>query len=174
LAKYETGLQSVETNQLKPIISIGNPFEVRLNLDIVIRTAVKSLNIKMDDVQLKMLVEDILTVYKHETFEDLVLLFAGIRRGEYGPTYGSLNMTYIRPAMEKYLEQKYERRERALHNERMQRLKDDHDFRTKEEYIEAVKRGAKNLEEVRKAKENKFDKHGYDNFKMKYLQKKEK
>jgi len=141
--------------------------DFKIQLAIIIEITTESIGVELSETQLKMIVEDCIEVYKHESFEDLVLLFKKIRQGEFGPTYGKFNMIYIREAMAQHLEQKYSRMERDLHNDKTQ--DSTHKFKNRQEYIEAVNEGMKAQKKIHKM-HGVVDLEEYNRFKIKYLQ----
>jgi hypothetical protein len=168
LSEYEKSLSKLGTFKCSPIVNQlkVRSKELKSSLDLVISKTVESLGLDLSETQIKLLVEDVIEVYKHESFEDLVLLFRNIRRGEYGKIYGKLNMIYIREAMAQYLENKYSKLESHLHNEKTEETA--HAFKTRKEYLEAVEEGMKAQRKVHKMQGVK-DLEEYNRFKIQYL-----
>lgn len=131
----------------------------------VVKCAI-GLNIELSNNQTQILIEDLVDKYKFDSIEDIQQCLKKGRRGDYGPTYGKLNMIIISGWMEKHLELKAAAREN-------QNDKSKHDFKTREEYESVVKIGldrqSKDSDRLKKDKHDKaIDKAGYDEFKVQY------
>lgn len=125
-----------------------------------------ALDIEIDNIKMQLLVEDLVDKYKFDSIEDIQQCLKKGRRGDYGPTYGKLNMIIISGWMEKHLELKAAAREN-------QNDKAKHDFKTRKEYESVVKIGldrqSKDADKLKKDKHDKaIDKAGYEEFKANY------
>ena len=109
------------------------------------------LNIDLSNEQLQILTEDIIEVYKWDSIEDIQICLRNGRQGKYGTTYNKLNMIVINDWMGKHLEEKAIAREHQYKEHK-------HDFKTREEYLQAVEIG---LERDRKAKQEKEEAEKY-------------
>lgn len=127
-----------------------------------IKKCAASLQIDLTDLQTQTLVEDIIDVYKWDALEDIQEAFKRGRRGEFGVTYGKLNMIIFREWMAKVLDQKAQLREKALQN-----IKKDSDF----EELPKVDYAAYKERQIKEAKEaeNKPTESDYNKFKHEYL-----
>lgn len=75
----------------------------------------------MDLSQATLLASDLLNYFKHESLEDIVLMFKMIRQGELGSGKGRLDHDVIfNIFVPAYLEKKAEARERQIRNEKSQ------------------------------------------------------
>lgn len=146
------------TNQ---IVKFGRN-DVEVEVTKYITLCAQGLDIPMNNQRLQLLTEDLIDKYKYDSIEDIQQCLKSGRRGDYGPTYGKLNMIIISGWMAQHLEKKYEAREKA-------NQKQKHHFKNREEYENAVKVGSKLHAEKKEAKERiKKDDQDYNNFKMNY------
>lgn len=94
------------------------------------------IGIDIPDDKMKLLCEDILEVYSHDSLEDIVQCLKKGRQGYYGTSYNKLNMMVIQEWMSKHLEEKARLRENLHQSE-----KEKHEWETRQQYEEAVKAG---------------------------------
>lgn len=93
--------------------------QIAIALDIQLTRLVGSLNLKWNftDQQIKQTVEDLLDKYPNESLDDFILLFKGIRLGEYGEII-RLDSAVIFECMRQYLDIKYQAIETKLMKEK--------------------------------------------------------
>ncbi len=105
--------------QAKPInehiLAFGRN-EVNLEVAKYVNKCIVGLGLTMDNYAIQILIEDLVDKYKFDSIEDIQECLKKGRRGEYGTTYGKLNMIVISGWMIKHLEEKAIAREKQ-HNE---------------------------------------------------------
>lgn len=127
----------------------------------VIKCAI-GLNIELSNTQTQILIEDLVDKYKYDSIEDIQQCLKKGRRGDYGPTYGKLNMIVISGWMSIHLDKKAAARESAHSTAK-------HVFKNREEYDNAVKIGSKiNQENKDRKKAERYDEISYEEFKAQY------
>ncbi len=96
-----------------------NPGDLERSLDIQLTRLVQSLNLKwnIEPLQIKLIVEDLIDKYRHETLEDFILIFKKARQNEFGEIY-RLDSAVVFGWVEKYLEEKYVAVETRLRKEK--------------------------------------------------------
>ena len=104
---------------LEKIISNGLPIhelqravglrQVAIALDLQLSRLVSNLNLKwtLNDQQVKLIVDDLLTIYPNETLEDFILCFKKARQGAYGDLI-RLDAPVIFSWMKNHLDEKYQ------------------------------------------------------------------
>jgi len=136
--------------------------EVNVQIAKYVNKCLSGLDIEMSNDQIQIFIEDIVDVYRWDSIEDIQICLKNGRQGKYGKTYNKLNMIIFQDWMSQHLEQKSIERENQ-HN------KQKHDFKTREEYENAVKIGTENRKQSDQLKKPIAD---FNNFKMKYESKK--
>jgi hypothetical protein len=129
-----------------------------------IKKCAASLQIELTQMQEETLIEDIFEVYKWDALEDIQEAFKRGRRGEFGATYGKLNMIVFREWMAKVLEEKAALREKAVNN-----IKKENDFKELPQIDYQAYKERQKKEAIEK--ENKPDESDYNRFKFEYLNK---
>lgn len=124
-----------------------------------------SVGIELSNHKSQLLVEDLVDKYKYDSIEDIQQALKKGRRGNYGSTYGKLNMIVFTEWMARHLEEKYHALENKLESD-----KNETDFKgwkTREEYEAAARKPTvKSAKDILKEKEYDFSK-----FKMDYIRK---
>lgn len=117
----------------------------------------------VDENYYPLFVDFIIQTYKFESMQDIVMCLRNGTNGKYGKPFKQLDpATFQNDWMSQHLEQKAIEREN-------QHQKNKHDFKTREEYVNAVQVGSENKKKADKIREsNKDDIIDYNNFKMKY------
>lgn len=149
------------------IIKFGKN-EVNIQISNSVFKCAIGLNIELTNFQSQVLIEDIVDKYKYDSIEDIQQCLKNGRRGDYGPTFGKLNMIVISDWMSNHLEKKSAARE-------LQNITSKHNFKNREEYENAVKVGGDlQSKEAKTKKENqqasKRDARAYDEFRQQYDQ----
>ena len=91
----------------------GKGVTVQMILQIVM-DGVNAIGLEVTDKQLEIFSEDFLEVYYTDSLEDLVMMFKYLRRGELGTIYNRLDVPTLFEAYKKYLDKKWERKEKEL------------------------------------------------------------
>lgn len=96
-----------------------SPGDLERSLDIQLTRLVQSLNLKwnIEPPQIKLIVEDLIDKYKHETLEDFILIFKKARQNEFGEIY-RLDSAVVFGWVDKYLDEKYKVVESKLREEK--------------------------------------------------------
>jgi hypothetical protein len=115
-----------------------------VNLEIAkyVNKCIKGLSIEIDNHAIQILIEDIVDKYKFDSIEDIQVCLKNGRQGNYGTTYGKLNMVVISDWMGKHLEKKAIAREKR-HHERANELH-KHNWINKDEYSKSVTKSIDN------------------------------
>ena len=138
--------------------------DVSVELTKYVNKCLSSLGIKKDNHDIQVLIEDIIDVYRWDSIEDIMICLKNGRQGKYGTTYNKLNMPVIREWMSRHLEDKAAARESQWNEAK-------HNFKTKEDYLKAVK---VKLENDKKEKQEKIQKEkASQNFNNEYMKFKE-
>lgn len=125
------------------------------------------LEIELSNHVLQILIEDIVDKYKFDSIEDIQECLKKGRRGHYGTTYNKLNMIVISDWMSKHLEEK------AIERENQFKDKTKHNWKSQDDYLNAIKKGAKMREEEKQKTTNLNNKESeYQKFKAEYEGKK--
>jgi hypothetical protein len=135
-----------------------NP-DIRVTLDYIIETTSQYFGAKLSGDTIRLMVETIINKYPFETLEDFILIFKELREGSH-KYYGSFTFPWIAEYIKIYLEKKYTLKEN---------LKPEghsNDWKTREEYLEAVRIGDLINKENLKRKE---DGENYGKFKADYI-----
>lgn len=119
LFKIESNTSIEKCIEGKPMLNQtrkGNDKELKINIDFIITANMKLLGIELTHDQIYAIVQNLVSEYSAESYEDIVLLFKKIRTGKYGKLYGRLDFPFIADCMKKHLEEKYLYREKLLTN----------------------------------------------------------
>ena len=144
--------------------------DIATRIDAEITICLELLQINLSDQAIKVLVDDIISVYKWDSLEDIIITFRNGRRGQYGTNYGKFNMIVFTQWMKEHLTGKSLLRELSLEREKGNL----HDWETREEYLQAVEIGNINQNEIKKKGDlNSRKEHDYQSYKGKYLLKKQ-
>jgi len=100
-----------------------DPVETHLIVDNALKDTATALGFKMDHDQRRLMTEDIIKKYTHDSIEDVLSALETIRQGEI--KIYKLNMVTIAEAMSVRLEQKAEDRERSLEQQKQPRADAD-------------------------------------------------
>ncbi len=132
-----------------------------------IEKELKNINVlygfKVDENYYPLFVDFIIQTYKFESINDIVMCLVNGSNGNYGKPFKQLDPgTFQNEWMSKHLEQKAIEREK-------QYSRNKHEWDTKEDYLKAVKEGAKREKDIKGNEEdNKKFMQDYNNYKMKY------
>jgi len=160
----------LEAKQMIYCLNRGARQDIATRIDAEITVCLELLKVDLSDQAIKVLVDDIISVYKWDSLEDILITFRNGRRGQYGKNYGKFNMIVFTQWMKEHLTEKSILRESLLEREKGNL----HDWETREEYLQAVEIGNINQNEIKKKGNlNSRKEHDYQSFKGKYLQKKQ-
>lgn len=144
--------------------------DIATRIDAEITVCLELLQVDLSDQAIKVLVDDIISVYKWDSLEDIIITLRNGRRGKYGKNYGKFNMIVFTQWMKEHLTEKSLLRESALEIEKGTL----HNWETRKEYLQAVEIGNINQNEIKKNEDlNSQKEHNYQSFKGKYLLKKQ-
>lgn len=138
-----------------------------MNIAPSIEKLAMALNIKMNEIQLLTLCEDIIECYPYDSIEDVRECLKRARQGQYSFGHhqrGVISMPLIREWMAQHLEVKAQIREKEIHNAKQNE--------SIEKY-QNVDYEAFKKRQSEKRKEKKGD-EGYSNYKARYLASKQK
>lgn len=126
----------------------------------VVKCAI-GLEIELSNHALQILIEDIVDKYKFDSIEDVQECLKKGRRGNYGPTYGKLNMIIISDWMTKHLEEKAIERERK--HQQMKKQSDFKGWATREKYEKAASKPTpKSAKDILRQKDDDYQKFKAD------------
>ena len=160
----------LEAKQMIYLLNRGARQDIATRIDAEITVCLELLQVNLSDQAIKVLVDDIISVYKWDSLEDTLITFRNGRRGQYGKNYGKFNMIVFTQWMKEHLTEKSILRESLLEREKGNL----HDWNTWEEYLQAVEIGNINQNEIKKKGDlNSRKEHDYQSYKGKYLLKKQ-
>lgn len=144
--------------------------DIATRIDAEITVCLELLQVDLSDQAIKVLVDDIISVYKRDSLEDILITFRNGRRGQYGKNYGKFNMIVFTQWMTEHLTEKSILRESSLEMGKVNL----HNWESREEYLQAVEIGNITQKEIKKKEDlNSRKEHDYQSFKGKYLLKKQ-
>ena len=123
-----------------------------------------ALDVPVDDVKMRILCEDLMDTYTHDSIEDIYQALKKGRSGQYGTNYNKLNMVVIAEWMSRHLEEK------AIARERKVALLKAKNFDNQSEHID-YEAYRQRVNQPQKKRTNESE-NAYQRFRLNYLNKK--
>jgi len=159
----------LEGRPIVHLIKYGGQLELTKRVDLELTLCLELLQVSLSSQAVKILVGDMIKKYDHESLEDILCCLKDGRNGKFGEIYGKFNMIVFTKWMKEHLTEVSLLRESLLEVE-----KGNHNWETREEYLQAVEIGNINQKEIKKKEDlNSRKENDYQLFKGKYLLKKQ-
>lgn len=175
LLKYERGLdmkRAIKGTAISAHVKIQGEPAVMAALDIQITRLAASINVKhnLTSMQIRQMVSDVLEKYKHESIEDILLVFKRARQGDFSkkqPIY-QLDQQTIFGWIDQHMEEKSIERERMYDQWKNRSGNEDKQLLNDDQLEELYENARKGLLSDYKVIERRNDEN-YEEFKSRYI-----